>query len=284
MASVFLLGSVSLGAREARDGIGAATQGASSLSPLLPQQSGSGGGSLSYQGSCECRVDNKSQFVFYNRVPKCGSTTMVKYMGEACQAKGDWQGRPWTGFSFVQSTDYDGAHFHPDLPARRRIIEDMSATAKNLSAEARHEGRAVFERHIHFIDFEETGASQPVYLNLLREPSSLRASSFYFFRDCVCNQQPAHGDDYADEWCRSEWPRKSEAFCGTDINTCYADIDACRSAGHSLGGSTLTDFMCGASSDACAEPARAQIGEVAWDDSFARKAAMAVDNILNKYR
>lgn len=110
--------------------------------------------------------------------------------------------------------------------------------------------RSVFERHVHFIDFEAMGYARPVYLNLLRDPVSLRTSSFYFYRDCICNQRPArmvtradHVVNFShyhagDEWCKRDWPRKSQELCALDVNGCYSNLAFCERAlpSNALGG------------------------------------------------
>ena len=81
-----------------------------------------------------------------------------------------------------------------------------------------------------------SGVRNLVYINLLRDPGALRASSFYFARDCICMQRPAYNYtirnsswyEIQDEWCKAEWSRKSDALCATDVNACYADLDSCR--------------------------------------------------------
>lgn len=238
--------------------------------------------STSGPAQCTCWQDTNSLMLFYNRVPKCGSTTMVTMMDELAQEKGWYNGKQWEGFAFVQSQDFDVNHFDPDAPTRKAIVEGMMGRFSLQKRLGRHSGRTAFERHIHFIDFAETGEEAPVYINLLRDPSSLRASGFYFFRDCVCNQEPAHGDDFADEWCKGDWWRKSSAFCAETINSCYStseDVERCRSAGHDLGGSVLTDFICGAGSPECADP-----NDNVWNSKFAAKVNRAIDNMRNHYR
>jgi hypothetical protein len=240
-------------------------------------------------------VDTKSKFVFYNRVPKCGSTTMVSMMDEMMQAKGEVRGKHWTGFTFVQSPDFDEAHFQPEYDTRKKIVREMTGHSAQLQKSTPvHSGKTLFERHIHFIDFNEFKEPNPVYINVLRDPADLRASGYYFYRDCVCNQVPAHGDDFADEWCKADWGKKSPQFCGLDINQCYTDLDTCRGMGMSLGGSELTDFICGASSGDCEDPGAGLVGKeeftsseakrVKWSDKFEKKVARAISNVRYHYR
>ena len=75
-----------------------------------------------------------------------------------------------------------------------------------------------------FVDYSEFGLKNPVYLNLLRDPSALRSSGYYFQRDCICIGPE---DAANNEWCQDQWHLKNEAFCNRDINACYEDVDAC---------------------------------------------------------
>ena len=65
----------------------------------------------------------------------------------------------------------DFLHAHPHAHTHMPI---MTRTASHRRLSARVSCRA----HV-----------QPIYMNLVRDPASLRASSFYFYRDCVCSQR-----------------------------------------------------------------------------------------------
>merc|ERR1712004_83813 len=41
--------------------------------------------------------------------------------------------------------------------------------------------KIIFDRHIHYINFKQFGQTQPIYINIIREPVG-RASSVYYFR------------------------------------------------------------------------------------------------------
>ena len=119
---------------------------ASVLSPLVSETLASSNEHhlelVGENGGCKCWRQRGTLAVFYNRVPKCGSTTMVNFMDEACQAKGEWAGKPWTGFTFVQSTDFDANHFHPDYRTRQQIVWKMSGQANYLKGVEKHQGRS----------------------------------------------------------------------------------------------------------------------------------------------
>ena len=209
------------------------------------------------------------QLVFYNRVPKAASTTMLRYIEHASTLLGDFyctddkgwpdmtlrrygEGAGWfeyhgnrrVAFDFFQSNDYDSSHFHLNEHQSRAVADTVRELAGSHNA--------LFERHVHFIDFEALGLPRPVYINVLRDPVRVRASAFYFYRDCVCNQRPAYKDakghqQEQDQWCRGDWHRKSPQLCAMDIDQCYEDIDRCREqvSADALGGTVSLDFLCG---------------------------------------
>ena len=41
--------------------------------------------------------------------------------------------KPWVGFTFVQSTDFDANHFHPDYRTRQQIVWKMSGDVSRMS-------------------------------------------------------------------------------------------------------------------------------------------------------
>ena len=198
------------------------------------------------QGSCQCwQQHSEDTVVFYNRVPKCGSTTMLSYIDNASKRLGFPNGSTGperNAFNFYQATrpeDFDNSRWSPGPSRSHKILAGMISEARGH--------RTLYERHMHFLDPEgidmrpETASGRTrnlVYINLLRDPGALRASSFYFARDCICNQRAAYTwtsrdsnsswYEIQDEWCKSEWSRKSETFCATDVNSCYADLDSCR--------------------------------------------------------
>ena len=209
------------------------------------------------------------QLVFYNRVPKAASTTMLKYIEHASASLGnfyctddkgwpdmavrrrgeeagwfDYMGNRRVAFDFFQSTDFDSRHFHLD--------ERQSRVIASVVRELAGSHNALFERHVHFIDFEALGFPRPVYINVLRDPIRVRTSAYYFYRDCVCNQRPAYKNSAGfhqgqDEWCKDDWYRRSPSLCALEVDQCYADLDQCREkvSVDALGGSVTLDFLCG---------------------------------------
>lgn len=242
---------------------------------------GSSGSAGSYSGtssgdsvSCECGRQSGETLLFYNRVPKCGSTTMLNYISNASQRE-DPTTHKKPLFKFIRSDDYDMNHFHPDTPRRTEILTNMVKQAGGK--------KTVFERHMYYLKTadlsSQLGGAQLEYINLLRDPGSLRASGFYFYRNCVCNQRSSFTDENGngqeqDEWCRDDWSRKSDAFCKTTVNDCYQNPGECFKTFNParLGGTTLTNFLCG-TDEACLK-----------DKASDEKVANAKANILQNYR
>lgn len=196
-----------------------------------------------------------------HRVPKCGSTTMLSYIDNASKRDGypeNSQGEERNAFNFYQANspeDFDNTRWNPGPSRSYGLLSGMIRTAPAH--------RVMYERHVHFLDPNQVPHyGRPLYyINLLREPGLLRASSFYFARDCICNQRPAYNETSSgdtvhhnilhleDEWCKSDWHRKSDALCSTDINSCWADMDACAQLFpvDAIGGTVGIDFLCGTS-------------------------------------
>jgi dermatan/chondrotin sulfate uronyl 2-O-sulfotransferase UST len=204
-------------------------------------------------GDCKCWVHGRPSMVFYNRVPKCGSTTMLDYIDAASKMQGFDEKGHRRAFAYIRSNDYDANHFHPDRETRGRILREMVGQTRDAEG-VRTDRATLFERHIHYLEYDDMDLGvRPTYINLLRDPGTLRASSFYFARECICNQRPGYTDhkgvwQIQDLWCEADWWRRNHSgFCAMDINACYADLDRCREiypAG-ALGGTVEIDFLCG---------------------------------------
>ena len=215
--------------------------------PLLPGTvalASSGDGGAAHQ--CRCWASHEPKLVFYNRVPKCGSTTMLRYIDAASRRDGFSEDGSRRSFGFFSSADFNSDHFHPDRHKRHEILREMVRQSGGRAA--------LFERHIHYLEMDDMDdlETTPAYVNLLRDPGTLRASSFYFARDCICNQRGGFMDSndqwqLQDTWCQNEWYRKSDTLCNMDINECYEDRQSCHDLfpKGALGGTVMIDFLCG---------------------------------------
>ena len=138
------------------------------------------------QGSCQCwQQHSEDTVVFYNRVPKCGSTTMLSYIDNASKRLGFPNGSTGperNAFHFYQATrpeDFDNSRWSPGPSRSHKILAGMISEARGH--------RTLYERHMHFLDPEgidtrpETASGRTrnlVYINLLRDPGALRLQVF----------------------------------------------------------------------------------------------------------
>lgn len=176
----------------------------------------------SHVGPCGCEPMLAPRRVFFNRVPKCGSTTMESFIAAAVKKH---------GFTFRRSPDY--THQHLSHAQRSGFVRYITSNPPPF----------LYDRHLHFIRFEEFGKPSPIYLNIVRDPVAVRTSDFYFHRECVCSVRS--------DWCRSEWSLRSPAFCNRTIDDAYANVtEPIPSPGF------ITAFFCGHEKECAVAPPR----------------------------
>lgn len=99
--------------------------------------------------------------LLYNRVPKCGSTTLVHLLRRLALKN---------GFSHVHSRTYNQRLLRPEEQAK--FVREMSAAPAPCS----------YDRHVYFLDFGLFGEPSPAYVNVIRDPVDRLVSSFYYRR------------------------------------------------------------------------------------------------------
>ncbi|XP_070572977.1 uronyl 2-sulfotransferase-like [Ptychodera flava] len=101
--------------------------------------------------------------IFYNKVGKCGSRTMVYLLRELARRN-----------KFHATGDNMEPKMQRILPEneQKEIVERVSSLPQP----------ATFYRHINFIDFERFGFENPTYINIVRRPLSRQVSYYYFRR------------------------------------------------------------------------------------------------------
>ncbi|KAG8180166.1 hypothetical protein JTE90_020464 [Oedothorax gibbosus] len=115
---------------------------------------------------CPCCDEVDPGRLFYNRVPKCGSTTLITLMRRMA-AKND--------FVHFNSKVYDRKN--ADQKEQRRIVMQVKNTPSPCS----------FDQHVFFINFTKFGESPPVFMNVIRDPVE-RIISSYFYRRMIARQ------------------------------------------------------------------------------------------------
>ncbi|KAL1528261.1 hypothetical protein AB1Y20_009618 [Prymnesium parvum] len=135
-------------------------------------------------GSACARLGAASpNLIVFNRVPKCGSTTLEHIIRRQSLRR---------AFRFVRSEDY--ANNSMNLKDQRRFATMASELGAN--------GRMVYDRHVLYVDFARFGLPAPTYINIVRDPLAMELSAYYFWRQCVCiTRQP---------FCRSASARVAE--------------------------------------------------------------------------
>jgi hypothetical protein len=174
-------------------------------------------------------VPHNGRLVLFNRVPKCGSTSLEKIIRQQAAER---------RFAFVSSTDYVNNSLD---------TEEQTAFTRSLNALSRRQPRMLYDRHILYVDFAALGQPAPLYINLLREPLHMQLSAFYFWRECVCvTHQPfcasARAHSSAQPSARDGAARALHGgLCqpGYTIDRLYANVSARPSIG------LMTRWFCG---------------------------------------
>ena len=141
--------------------------------------------------------------VVYNRIPKSGSSTMLKIIHSAAIAN---------NFTVVSSSEYN-VHIHQTIEDERRIVDQLVGLLE------RHPGRRVlFEMHFKYINLAQylpaRVASRIAYINMMRSPRKLIASGYYWLGDmCGCNPLAVQ------PWCSQYLRDKARGRCNPGTNS-----------------------------------------------------------------
>lgn len=103
----------------------------------------------------------KAKKLFYNRVGKCGSRTMVQLMITLARKQ---------KYTVIGSTD--NGRLKRNLREQIEVVDFID----------RLQAPFIYHEHVHFIDFKRFGAVQPIYINVIRDPLSRLVSAYYFRR------------------------------------------------------------------------------------------------------
>ena len=109
--------------------------------------------------------------LFYNRIPKCGSSTAMKIMRKLSY-RGSRGIQHHRNFQWI------------DGPWDKPMAQTYEQTLR-LVNELYHFNYSVwaYQRHVHFIDFDEFDIPwelQPNYINIMRDPIDQRISRIYY--------------------------------------------------------------------------------------------------------
>ncbi|XP_077996011.1 uronyl 2-sulfotransferase-like [Glandiceps talaboti] len=104
-----------------------------------------------------------NDLVFYNKVGKCGSRSLV-YLLRLLSAR--------NGFTAAGENKTPNVTIYLTLDQQSVLVQRISDLSRP----------ATFYRHTHFIDFTRFGYENPIYINIVRQPLSRLISDYYFRR------------------------------------------------------------------------------------------------------
>lgn len=101
--------------------------------------------------------------VIYNRVPKCGSTTMTSLIYKLRKRN-----------NYLALITVSGAYYHLSKPDQRSLGYFFKA--------ANERAKTMYIKHQYFVNFNQTNMPQPMYVNLMRDPVEFFISNYVFTR------------------------------------------------------------------------------------------------------
>nr|XP_039252432.1 uronyl 2-sulfotransferase-like [Styela clava] len=104
----------------------------------------------------------KSKTVFYNRVGKCGSRSLLHLVRVLGSMK---------GFKVLSSNDV--ANVHPNSTEVEKEMKKISSFIKKPT---------LYDRHIHYLDFKAFGLEEPIYINMIRDPIRRFSSQYNYLK------------------------------------------------------------------------------------------------------
>lgn len=157
----------------------------------------------------------KVELIFYNRVPKTGSTTVLSVF-KKLQRQG-------SRLKCVSSPLYN--HRRLSDAGRKSLI-------KNLKLHGDPRKSLIYDRHVYFVNFTRYELPMPVYINTFREPVERLVSGYYFNR---LRGMTAHG--------KAERTRKSKITHHRTFEDCVKRrLPFCLGSNHT---NILVNFFCG---------------------------------------
>eukprot|EP00117_Sycon_ciliatum_P042696 scpid75685/ scgid31021/ Heparan sulfate 2-O-sulfotransferase 1 len=145
----------------------------------FPSGGGGNAAALSDGGggfSTRREVFQEGQVIFYNRVPKCGSTTLMGVV-----------------YALARTNRFHCLHVNVTKNDHYMSPSDQYDFAWNVTTWGKRLP-GFYHGHIVYIDFARFGAPPPLFIQLVRDPIERMVSYYYFLR---------YGDDYRPNLTRS---------------------------------------------------------------------------------
>ncbi|ELU09608.1 hypothetical protein CAPTEDRAFT_229374 [Capitella teleta] len=97
--------------------------------------------------------------IFYNRVPKCGSRTILRIL-EKLSEKNEIH------------------NYHSEIYNVKQLTEE--GEVRFVQEFMEHDPPLLYDRHLYFVDFKKHGHEPPLYINLIRDPFERILSRHYY--------------------------------------------------------------------------------------------------------
>ncbi|CAL4164492.1 unnamed protein product, partial [Meganyctiphanes norvegica] len=125
-----------------------------------------------YYGSVHPSARNvtphESSLIIYNRVPKCGSSSMLDALKRL---------QIGNMFKLVGSSVY----FRRWLNSEEQMKEIKNIQKYTMNKKLPN--KIIYNRHMYFINYTQFGLTNPIYMNFIRDPIERFISYHYFMRD-----------------------------------------------------------------------------------------------------
>jgi len=134
--------------------------------------------------------------LFFNRVPKVGSTSIQSLLGRLSSEN---------GFKLVRDTMNQVEMVTMDRKGQEELANRVMA----------HPEGSVFSKHVAWVDFAALGHPSPIYVNLVRDPVERLVSWFYYIRAAwyILDRKQAFPNNPLPS---SSWVRKTFDSCVAD--------------------------------------------------------------------
>jgi len=136
--------------------------------------------------------------LFFNRVPKVGSTSIQSLLDRLASQN---------GFKLVRDTMNQVEMVTMDRKGQEELANRVMA----------HPEGSVFSKHVAWVDFAALGHPSPIYVNMVREPVERLVSWFYYIRAAwyILDRKQAFPNNPLPS---SSWVRKTFDTCVADPN------------------------------------------------------------------
>jgi len=167
------------------------------------------------------RVTLDPTIVLYNRVPKCGSTTMLTLIKAL---KKFHKMKNINPFYTINDIKPNQKHFLPTLQERLEFTRNLTEIPRPM----------IYIRHLHFLNFTHYNSPMPLYINIIRDPVEHFISNYYYLRHGFQRNQEKLNEYQKARWSHSnvitnqdERDQNLTVCINTELPSCknvYSDI------------------------------------------------------------